>query len=692
MNKAARPKGYFGKGTVEVAPPERPGEGGIRRLEVEKDALVTEPVPGVSTIPDIISYAAQEHGQKRALGWRDVTNIHEEKKQTEKVVDGRETTETKTWKYFELSDYHYMDYSQFRDAISEIARALVDFGIGSDDVFDIFAQTRCSQLATISNACALISTTITTAYETLGESGLAHSLNEPKCVAIFTNSEHLPTVLKVLPTCPQYFDPRQIQSIRKTNSTSYAAAASGGQTSSIRAVHIDKLRSIGRDLPLSILTSRLPTPDTRACIMYTSGSTGDPKGVILTHGNLVAAVAAYVVELCAVFVGIACGYARPKTLTDDNMRNCVGDLRALRPNVMFGVPAVWETIRKAIVSQVDSGGSLVKNLFNLVIGVKKFAGGRVPVLDWAIDIVVLSRIKETVGGDIHFAVNGGAGISRDTQEFFNLAVMPLTQGYGLTETCGMGAFLPPDLLSPSTYGTAGVPGPSLEIKLIDCPEMGYFSNPEAQDGSGFSDSVGGVSTSNSSHLPQGEICLRGTSLTKGYFNRPDLNADEEIFTKNGWFRTGDIGQWNVDGTLSVIDRKKNLVKLKTGEYIAIERLETIYGSSEFVSNICIYATSTMRQPLAIIIPREKNLRNAVESSSSMDLSQICADKAARGLVLYDLTQLAKKNGFARMEVPSDVILTAQEWTSKNGLVTAAGKVNRAKIEDEFRKEIEKYQK
>lgn len=143
MSKNLRPRGYFGKGTVEVALPERPGEGGIRRLEVEKDALVTEPVPGVSTISDIIDYAAQKHGQEKSLGWRDVITVHDEKKEIKKVVDGKEKTETKTWKYFELSDYKYMDYIQLRDAISEIARAYVDLGIGQDDVLDIFAQTRC---------------------------------------------------------------------------------------------------------------------------------------------------------------------------------------------------------------------------------------------------------------------------------------------------------------------------------------------------------------------------------------------------------------------------------------------------------------------------------------------------------------------------------------------------------------------
>jgi long-chain acyl-CoA synthetase len=105
----------------------------------------------------------------------------------------------------------------------------------------------------------------------------------------------------------------------------------------------------------------------------------------------------------------------------------------------------------------------------------------------------------------------------------------------------MCALLPPEL---HQYGVAGIPVPSIEIKLRDVPDMDYTSKKSP---------------------PQGEICVRGPSLMKGYYKRPDLNEDPTIFTEDGWFRTGDIGQWNDDGTLSVIDRLKNLIKLQSGE-------------------------------------------------------------------------------------------------------------------------------
>jgi len=198
-------------------------------------------------------------------------------------------------------------------------------------------------------------------------------------------------------------------------------------------------------------------------------------------------------------------------------------------------------------------------------------------------------------------------------------------------------------------------------------------------------------------LPQGEIWVRGPSVTKGYFNRPDLNDDTSIFSTSPssdseyhWFHTGDIGQWNADGTLSIIDRLKNLVKLSGGEYIALERLEAIYKSCDLVANLCVYATGDMQQPIAIIYPHESNLRHALSSNNGKkndELAKLCKDQDVRKLVLKECNALAKKNGFARMETLSDVILSSEEWTPKNGLVTAAQKLNRAKIGEAFKDEI-----
>ncbi|KAG6871144.1 hypothetical protein C0995_007807, partial [Termitomyces sp. Mi166 len=177
--------------------------------------------------------------------------------------------------------------------------------------------------------------------------------------------------------------------------------------------------------------------------------------------------------------------------------------------------------------------------------------------------------------------------------------------------------------------------------------------------------------------------------------RPDLNEDETIFTKDGWLRTGDVGQWNPDGTLSLIDRIKNLVKLQHGEYIALERLEAVYKSCNLVGNICVHASQEAKQPLAIIIPHEAHLRHAIQTNTngakgvdgSAQLADLCEDKRVKELLLKEINSTGKKNGFKPQELLQAVILTPDEWTPESGLVTAAQKIQRSKIAKKFEAEI-----
>jgi len=285
------------------------------------------------------------------------------------------------------------------------------------------------------------------------------------------------------------------------------------------------------------------------------------------------------------------------------------------------------------------------------------------------DSAVLSNVKAATGGRLRLALSGGAALSRETQEFLTVALVTMLQGYGMTESCGMCAILPPEMLQ---YGSVGLPSPSIEVKFLDVVETGYLST---------------------NHPPQGEVCIRGPSVTKGYFKRDDLNNDETIFTKDGWMRTGDVGQWNADGTLTLIDRIKNLVKLSSGEYIALERLESIYKACNFVGNICVHASTDAKQPIAIIIPHEANLRHALQTrsigvDSNEHLSMLCHNDKVKDLVLKECNAVGKKNGFKSIEILQAVVLTADEWTPESGLVTAAQKIQRKKIAEAFDTEIQ----
>ena len=131
---------FFGEGSVEVSPPQE-GEGGVRRNALHKDKLLTQPSDDVSTIPDVINHAVNRYPQKRAVGWRDIVKVHEEQKVVKKMVNGKEEEETKTWKYFELSDPQYWTFAQFGKAIDDVARGLVWLGISKDDVTNVYGQT-----------------------------------------------------------------------------------------------------------------------------------------------------------------------------------------------------------------------------------------------------------------------------------------------------------------------------------------------------------------------------------------------------------------------------------------------------------------------------------------------------------------------------------------------------------------------
>jgi long-chain acyl-CoA synthetase len=209
------------------------------------------------------------------------------------------------------------------------------------------------------------------------------------------------------------------------------------------------------------------------------------------------------------------------------------------------------------------------------------------------------------------------------------------------------------ILNPGWYqtGVVGGPVPAAEIKLLDAPEAGYFSTNDP---------------------PQGEILVRGPAIFKGYYKRPDL--DKEAFTSDGWFRTGDVGQWNKDGTLSIIDRLKNLVKLSGGEYIAVEYLESIYKSCPLVANGAIVANGEHSQPMMVVVAHPQNLPVFAKKNGlgdGEDLEALCEDEAVVDAALKELNSVGKKQGLKGMELLESIVLTADEWTPESGFLTAA---------------------
>jgi long-chain acyl-CoA synthetase len=196
------------------------------------------------------------------------------------------------------------------------------------------------------------------------------------------------------------------------------------------------------------------------------------------------------------------------------------------------------------------------------------------LISFLIDKIVFKKIKENTGGRLKYAVSGGAPISEATQKFLSSCVCPVLQGYGMTETTAVSCLLLPDHFA---LNTVGAPSPCVDIKLVDVPEMKYL-------------------TTNAK--PQGEIWIRGSTICQGYYKRPELSS--ELITPEGWLKTGDIGEWNDNGTLRIIDRVKNLVKLAHGEYIALEKMESIYKGSKYLLNMFVFADSYKEYATAVV--------------------------------------------------------------------------------------------
>jgi long-chain acyl-CoA synthetase len=222
------------------------------------------------------------------------------------------------------------------------------------------------------------------------------------------------------------------------------------------------------------------------------------------------------------------------------------------------------------------------------------------------------------------------------------------------------------ILNPSwnVVGAVGGPVPAAEVKLVDAKELGYLSTNDP---------------------PQGEIWVRGPAIFKGYYKREDL--DKEAFAEGRWFKTGDIGQWNKDGTLSIIDRLKNLVKLAGGEYIAVEHLESVYKSCPLVSNGAIIANGEHNQPAMVVVAHPTNLPAFAKKNGlgdGEDLEALCKDERVVDAALKELNATGRKQGLKGLELLEAIVLTEDEWTPESGFLTAAQSEWRSRAQREVR--------
>lgn len=676
-------KGPF---TVEAPGYEKvKGETIPRRNYRTKDALKMRPHDDVATVFDILKYASAKFGNAKALGARKLIQEHTDTKKIKKLVDGKEELVDKKWTFFEYGPYEYMSFVEFERTAIQIGAGFRAIGLKSPDRVHIFASTSPQWLATAHGAGSQ-SLPIVTAYDTLGEEGLRHSLLQTNAKAIFLDPTLLTKLINPLKTA------KDIQHViyndigKEVKTADIEKLKSEHPHLTIRS--FTELRRLGEDSPIE---PSPPQPEDLCCIMYTSGSTGTPKGVLLKHKNVVAAITGvdvivgpyigpgdglltylplahileFVFENAVLYWGGTMGYGNPRTLSDASMRNCKGDIREFKPSILVGVPAVWESVKKGIIGKVNSSGFLVKNMFWGAMAAKNFLMSSGLPGSGILDAIVFNKIRDATGGRLRITMNGGGPVAKDTQHFISMAITPMISGYGLTETAAMGALMDPLAYTDQALGE--IPG-CIEVKLVDFEDAGYFADNDP---------------------PQGEIWIRGGGVTEGYL---DLEQEtKEAFTDDGWFKTGDIGEFDSKGQLRIIDRKKNLVKTQAGEYIALEKLESIYRSVTVVANICVYADQSKTKPIAIIVPAEPALKKIAADLGLQGehLEELIHEPKINSTILKQLQDAGRKGGLASFEIIDGVVLADEEWNPQNGLTTAAQKLNRRGILDKYKKEVDK---
>jgi long-chain acyl-CoA synthetase len=434
-------------------------------------------------------------------------------------------------------------------------------------------------------------------------------------------------------------------------------------------------RALAREQPQLIdeLAQAVSASDL-ATIIYTSGTTGEPKGVMLTHANLVTNlidssghlafnerdVALSVLPLSHVFErlgmymyihhGMSVFYAESLEKIGDNMRE-------VRPTIMLCVPRLFEKIYARIQEKAAAGGKLKAGMLAWAVGVGKlWAQHKVardkpmpPLLGLKHELaarVVFSKWREGVGGRMRLFVSGGAALPDEIGYIFLGAGLPIVQGYGLTETSPV---IAAGTLEDNRIGTVGRPIRNVEVRIA----------------------------------PDGEIETRGPNVMRGYYKKPA--ETRAVFTEDGWFKTGDIGLLDADGFLKITDRKKELFKTSGGKYIAPSAVEARIKGSRFVNQVVLIGNGR-KYPAALIVPDWEQLRAYTQHKGIRDAgtspAELCRHERILDLMQRQVDALCAD--LSKYERVKRIALLEHELSIEGGELTPTLKVKRRVVDEKYR--------
>uniref|UniRef100_A0A8C2GBS1 Arachidonate--CoA ligase n=1 Tax=Cyprinus carpio TaxID=7962 RepID=A0A8C2GBS1_CYPCA len=413
------------------------------------------------------------------------------------------------------------------------------------------------------------------------------------------------------------------------------------------------------------------------------GTTGNPKGVMLTHGNIIADFGGFLKvtdkvifpnqdDVLISFLPLAhmferlieavviCHGGRIGFFQGD-IRLLSDDMKALQPTIFPVVPRLLNRMYDKIFSQANT--PLKRWLLNFAAKRKGLEVKRGVIRCNSVwDKIFFHKIQASLGGRLRMIITGAAPASPAVLDFLRAALgCQVYEAYGQTEcTAGCTYTTPGDW----TAGHVGAPLPCNLIKLLDVAEKNYF----AAKG-------------------EGEICVKGPNVFKGYLKDPVRTA--ETLDADGWLHTGDIGKWLPNGTLKIIDRKKHIFKLAQGEYISPEKIESIYIRSEPVSQLYVHGDSLQSCLVGVIVPDLEVLPSWAQKKGFVGCyDELCGNKELKKAILDDMVRLGKASGLHSFEQVKDIHIHKEMFSIQNGLLTPTLKAKRPELKEYFKTEIE----
>ncbi|KAJ2365060.1 medium-chain fatty acid-CoA ligase faa2 [Coemansia sp. RSA 2610] len=430
---------------------------------------------------------------------------------------------------------------------------------------------------------------------------------------------------------------------------------------------------------------KLPQASDLCTICYTSGTTGSPKGAMATHesyvfaaktGNLAVPIKdpvylsflplAHCFERQVVYVGMLSG--GQVGFYSGDVLNIADDAQALRPTTMIGVPRLFNRIYDRIAASTIYAPGLSGVIARKAISQKLErlqAGQGFTHPFW--DRVVCNKIRQFFGGNLQLLISGSAPIDGKVLNFLRVALATtVIEGYASTE-CNAAATV--SMMDENTAGHVGIPYPAVDVRLRDVPEMNYLTTDKP--------------------CARGEILVRGKNVFVGYYR--DEEKSKAAYDGE-WLITGDIGLIKSDGNLQIIDRRKNILKLSQGEYVAVENLETVYSRHKLVQNIFVHGDSLQSTLVAVVVPDPETFlpwARKITNQPRMSLEELCQSEQVVGALLVELRKLGRQSKLQGFEILAQVFCDPTPFDiESNGLLTSTFKLKRNIARDYYRQQID----